>query len=176
METFTIEQPIWKFSIDGWKSQKDKLLSEIKQGGIFSIKESGNTIYNTDYHLANSKIPSFYKDTAVSTISSSLEMLSKKYNLRIEVTKLWYQQYKKGDFHAAHNHGGTNFSSVLYVELPENTQTSFYFDYEQTQEYKLDVKEGDYIIFPSSIVHESKPLELDETKTIISYNLSIEFK
>jgi len=176
MKTYTINQPIWHFNCSNWEQTKKNLLEQISSHGIYQMVNDSNKIYNTDYHVKDTYIDSTYKDLAVNTIKPHLEQLAQQYKLHIQVENLWYQQYKQYDYHDFHNHGQCNFSSVLYLELPENTQTNFYADYERQIEYKLDIQEGDYIIFPSSVIHESKPIEKDVTKTVIAINLNIQVK
>ena len=176
MKTHTINQPIWHFKCSDWEQTKKNLLEQILGHGIYKMDTYDNKIYNTDYHVKENYIKSNYKDLAVNSIKPHLEQLAQQYGLTIAVDNLWYQQYKQHDYHLYHNHGHCNFSSVLYLELPENTQTTLYADYERQIEYKLDIQEGDYIIFPSSVIHESKPIEKDVTKTVVAINLNIQIK
>lgn len=77
---------------------------------------------------------------------------------------LWFQQYVQGTTFGWHNHN-KSVALIYYVELPdEEDKTDFYnFD-------SIPVKEGDVIIFPSYLVHRSKPLQTNKRKTIISCN------
>ena len=90
---------------------------------------------------------------------------------KIEVSRLWYQQYKKNQTHGWHQHA-RNYSGVYYLEYPENTEpTQFLFTEDLHKTFSVKVKEGDMILFPSYIIHRSPPLQTDKRKTIISWNL-----
>jgi ectoine hydroxylase-related dioxygenase (phytanoyl-CoA dioxygenase family) len=41
------------------------------------------------------------------------------------------------------------------------------------EEFQIDVKEGDYVVFPSMLKHCSKPNETQERKTIIALNINV---
>ena len=89
-------------------------------------------------------------------------------NLRT-YNQVWYQQYKKGDYHGWHRHPNNTFSNVYYVSLPKNSaSTSFRYS---GKEFEINVKEGQILTFPSYLEHCSKPNPSDQIKTVISFNL-----
>ena len=97
---------------------------------------------------------------------------------RIEFTDMWYQKYYKGVQHSYHNHGHSGWSSVIFVEFdPElHEATQFISPFNNIWNGNLEifqppVKEGDMILFPSTIAHEAPPNRSDTRRTIVSYNL-----
>ena len=79
---------------------------------------------------------------------------------------MWYQIYKKGDYHGTHTHVGAHFTNVLYVQLPGKLTT-------KTSLYDIDAKEGDIVTFPAYVPHTSPENKNDEEKIIVSFNTSI---
>lgn len=85
------------------------------------------------------------------------------------ITDLWYQQYQKKDKHDWHIHG-QQMVGVYYTELPEDCPiTELVSPYLHNTKIVPNIKEGDILIFPSSIVHRA-PLVKSGRKTIISWN------
>jgi len=96
-----------------------------------------------------------------------LSMGFESYNLN----EIWFQQYIKNSEHGWHIHG-SNYTGVYYVELNENSpQTEIMNPDDLTKKQKLNVKEGDIIIFPSFVVHKAPKLINDCRKTIVSFNI-----
>ena len=88
------------------------------------------------------------------------------------IKNVWYQQYLEGDTHGWHIHG-EHYTGVYYLEFPEGcSQTEIVSPYNFKVE-KIDVVEGDFIIFPAHCIHRGLP-NTKKRKTIISYNFSID--
>ena len=88
------------------------------------------------------------------------------------IKNVWYQQYLEGDTHGWHIHG-EQYTGVYYLEFPEGcSQTEIVSPYNFKVE-KIDVVEGDFIIFPAHCIHRGLP-NTKKRKTIISYNFSID--
>ena len=94
---------------------------------------------------------------------------------------IWFQSYEKYNNFKVHNHGIGGWSAVLYVEFDdeEHSATTFYSPHMsnnrstlgQYETYEPKVKEGDLIIFPSTIQHEASTNMSNKRRTIISFNL-----
>ena len=89
-------------------------------------------------------------------------------------TKLKQTNY----YHLVHNHGSIGFSGILFVSFNENlhTATRFYSPFNNFIDgsvigYRPVVKEGDLLIWPSSILHEAESNHSEEDRIIISFNL-----
>ena len=85
---------------------------------------------------------------------------------------IWFQQYAKHSKHGWHTHSA-NFTNVYYLQLPAGSpKTQIVSPYDQCNVIEVDVSEGDILVFPSFVIHKAPPNLLDETKTIISYNIN----
>lgn len=172
MEFLSIPILITKF--ENHKEIKSKLLSEIESLGKKSLYDEYQRISNTDWFL-HSKMDRPYYQTITPIIIQTLKHLIidlKLPELNVEYqlsqTNYWFQQYEHGDYHTWHDHLDSFYSSVYYVELPENgAKTTFSI---LNKEYEFDVKEGDILSFPGTIFHCSKPNMSQSRKTVISFN------
>ena len=144
--------------------------SEINTG----ITDINQNIFNTDWHLPE---PLFFKDLDYKDVVSSIlynhnEALTRYlgYIEPIEYGKVWFQQYKKEDYHAWHRHKLCIFSNIYYVDLPTgSSKTSFRL---LGKEFQVEIKEGQILTFPSFIEHCSKLNLSNNIKTVISFNSS----
>jgi hypothetical protein len=88
----------------------------------------------------------------------------------IDITKLWFQVYRKNDFHEEHTHGRAHFTNVFYVQLPEQ-KLKTKIKMHDGNELSFEAKEGQIVTFPAYWRHSS-PINLsDKEKIIISFNL-----
>lgn len=96
----------------------------------------------------------------------------------LELKEIWYNIYEKGTYQEYHDHKGSNFSGVYFIDLNEENKTIFKQEdltaISNNKYYLYDtkyVKEGDVIIFPSDLLHCVEPCETD--RITISFNLKI---
>jgi len=91
----------------------------------------------------------------------------------INLYDLWFQQYKKNDTHGWHIHG-YNYTGVYYLDYnKDSANTQLVSPFNQNEIINVDslnVKEGDIILFPSSVIHRANIQKSNNTKTIISFN------
>ena len=176
MKILEIPSEVYVFSIENYASKKNKLLDLINKSDSVKSKTKTSTIEETDYFNQKTNI---YKSYYISLILNHLDDFNKRYyseenpifGLKIENT--WYQKYIKNDTHSWHHHlgGNASFSSVLYVNLP-NDAPSTYFKC-NGKVIETNFKEGDFIMFPSSMLHSSPVSKSEKSKVIISSNYSL---
>jgi hypothetical protein len=154
--------PYSHYSIDNWEEKKSKILDQL---------DDKFTDYG-DYELPP------YESIVRQNISNELIDFSSYLDFPLSIMCMWYERSKRSHRHPVHNHGGAGFSAVMYVEFnPEvHESTVLYSPYGNPftgalMSYRPDVKEGDIIFFPSSFLHEARPNESDEVRTIISFNM-----
>lgn len=154
-----------KTNIENYKIHNKKLLNLINKNNSKNILTQNEKISKTDWDSSNEENRPYVK-YFIEMIRPYLDNLgpilhSKKW----KIDNIWFQQYKKGDFHHWHLHSNSNFSAVYYVELPKEAQTKFY------NRENIDLKEGDFILYPSFWYHRSEPLK-NKRKTVIAFNCS----
>jgi hypothetical protein len=155
---------------------KNHLLDSIKKLGVHSLVEEyvngGQQIANTDWHLSP-KFQRKYINLLSPIIEEHCRLTTNEFKLPFELTcqTFWFQQYNITDFHSWHVHHDCLYSNVYYLDLPEGaSRTSFKF---LNEEFEVDVKEGDILTFPGSMLHCSKPNKSDKIKTVISFNTTL---
>ncbi len=89
----------------------------------------------------------------------------------INVVDIWYQQYLEGDTHGWHIHG-QHFTGVYYLEFPKGCSKTEICSPYDLKSRKIDVVEGDFIVFPAHYIHRGLP-NTKKRKTIISYNFDL---
>jgi len=86
-----------------------------------------------------------------------------------ELFEIWFQQYGKGSTHGWHIHG-RSYTGVYYLQFDGTAKMQVW----NNEIINLNFEEGDIVMFPSFMIHRAPPVQNDNTKTIVSFNL--EFK
>jgi hypothetical protein len=149
---------------------KNDILKVIKNAGKFSVEDSTQRIFNTNYYL-KSELQDRFKEIPIilkNELQICINLFNKEFNYSyFNINDLWFQQYLNGDFHGIHSHPGCNFSSVYYLELDSlSAKTSFWY---LNKEFEYSIKEGDILTFPSFYKHRSFPNK-GSRKTVIAFN------
>ena len=131
-------------------------------------EEINYNVSNTDWQQKQSS----YVEPYVKNIKPYLKIYDFVNCDKIHLHDVWYHQYFKDDFHGWHVHGGCQFASIYYLELPNKKHRTEFYDSINNKLVKFDVEEGDLIMFPSYIPHQSPKISDDSRKTIISANFS----
>jgi hypothetical protein len=170
------------FKLDNHDTMKPMILSAINKMkvnsirqeetiGVHGVLDEAQSISNSDWDLPRDTERPYYP-----IIYPVFEHVCKaikdkyKYHMHLKVDNYWFQQYKTSDFHSWHIHQGGLFSCVYYVELNSDLpKTSFNILGEAKD---MEVSEGQILVFPSYLLHCSKPNKNKKTKTIISFNIN----
>ena len=151
---------------------KQKILDSIEAAGVFGMYHKDvQSIYNTDYHVKDDCLKRPYINLVKHIIDNHnvdvSEMLGFKHK-QAEVLRIWYQQYKTGDWHGWHHHPFSTYSNVYYVQLDAQSPRTLFSH--MGKEFEIDVEEGMIISFPSYLKHCSKVNNSPNMKTVIAYN------
>ena len=154
---------------------KDKILFEIDN--CIDDYLSANDLYYTDsiskldWSKSNDPSRPWVKIFLPEFGEDIKEIISSMCYNRIDLRRVWYQQYLEGDTHGWHIHG-EQFTGVYYLEFPEGcskTEICSPFDLKRKQ---IDVSEGDLIVFPAHYIHRGLP-NSKIRKTIVSFNFNV---
>ena len=165
--------PIFSYSLD-WSDQlKKEIIQKVILDRLDHQRKDGG-VY-TDY---SGRLPE-YSEYVLSIIEKGLNKFYEEIGLNLKVKDIFYQLYKKGSYHLAHNHGSLGYSGIIFVSFNEDlhTATRFYSPFLNFIDgsvigYRPAVKEGDLLIWPSSILHEAESNHSEEERVVISFNLS----
>ena len=171
---FTV--PIVHYPIENWSENKKKILDALPPEDDSQLEPNGTGLY-TDFFI-NGKVkelPSYFH-TVVDVIKPYLKSFMD--GNPVEFVEMWYQKYYNMVEHKTHCHGFTGWSSIIYVEFDPKVHesTRFFSPFRQpwdcdVEVFQPKVKEGDMILFPSSLLHEAPVSRTDTRRTIISYNI-----
>ena len=171
---FTV--PIVYYPIKNWSENKKKILDALPPEDDSQLEPNGTGLY-TDFFI-NGKVKEFpsYFHTVVDVIKPYLKSFMD--GNPVEFVEMWYQKYYNMVEHKTHCHGFTGWSSIIYVEFDPKVHesTRFFSPFRQpwdcdVETFQPEVKEGDMILFPSSLLHEAPLTRTDKRRTIISYNI-----
>ena len=155
---------------------RDSILSEIDKSSDGNLKQLDSfytdSISKLDWDMSANPDRPWLKIFLPVFLENLQEIIISLGYLKLYVKNVWYQQYLEGDTHGWHIHG-EHFTGVYYLEFPEGcSQTEIVSPYD-LKVTKIDVVEGDFIIFPAHYIHRGLP-NSKKRKTIISYNFSID--
>lgn len=174
MKTAHIQAPVFMSSMPDFQEVKPKLLAAIASMGIHGLPENetyDQKIYNTDYYLPRETDRPYWPLLTEFITEHNNKIIKDNEYANWAVDVFWFQHYNTGDYHGWHVHGGSAFTNVFYVNLPDKTtRTMFKFG---DKEFNFEVSEGDLITFPSYLLHCSKPNTNLLPKVVVSFNTQI---
>lgn len=160
-----------KYKIKDFYLHKDRLIDLINQIPTNKFDNISHTDWDLHGNIKREYVD-YFKKFILNGFIDNLKTFLVNYS-KIDITKFWFQVYKKNDFHAEHTHGRTHFTNVFYVQLPqENLKTKI----KKSDGSVLDfnAEEGQIVTFPAYWRHSSPINVYDKDKIIISFNLDCE--
>jgi|TARA_R100000388_G_C7146936_1_gene112691 hypothetical protein len=156
------------YSVNNFKNHKNNLITLIKQT---PSARHGYVSY-TDWNSGSHKRP--YVNYFVKNIFNDYAKHFCRYFKikKIELVDIWFQIYKKGDYHLLHTHENAHFANVFYINLPHKKLKTKVYSLKE-KELKFKCKEGDIVSFPAFYRHGSSINNYEEEKIIISFNTNI---
>lgn len=165
---------VWSYNLKQHNDVKSKLLNFFELTEKRNEKNNLDLITYTDFRNNNHHTERPYFSTFLSVIDEFSKRFMQYYCVKdFTIINCWFQQYYKNDNHSWHNHSQTNISWVYYVELDDKHHGTEFYDTINKEKFKLDVKEGDIVVFPSFVPHRSPAIVTDDRKTIISCNVNL---
>jgi hypothetical protein len=138
-----------------------KLIDKIPNNPYYQVSK-------TDYNLPDDferEYATYFYSKIVPHYSTEIRKYYR--SAQCQIVKTWFQQYEEKSSHPYHMHPGANFTSVYFLELPdEQFKTSIKI---REKEYDYEAKEGQIITFPAHVLHTSKE-NGKLRKTVLSFN------
>lgn len=141
------------------------------------LKNPYHNIFHTDWNLPKKMHREYIDYLKSNKILNNFILDFNKFldvkscTLKIDIMNMWFQVYKKDNYHSYHTHD-SNFTNVMYLNLPNNNlKTKIKGPKERSVEF--DVKEGQIISFPGYLWHSSPVNKSDLEKIIISFNTNL---
>lgn len=154
---------------------KPVLLDIIDKSLYSEYQDQFDQISKTDYFIDKDK-PREYVDIFYDSVSDQIrsvyeDVIKLEWRHHISFATFWFQQYYTTDRHEWHNHPGSNYNAVYYLELPNNGPRTELKSPISHKTISPDVHEGQILIFPSFLLHRSPCNQSKERKTVIAFNL-----
>jgi hypothetical protein len=158
--------PIYKYKVENWKIKKKKLLD----------------LFNSLQHKVVGNLVTSPINIKTNILLEEIKVFEEDIKMKFSSSEVWFQKYENSMNHAVHTHGPTGFSSVCFIEYNKNTHkpTTFISPFGnyitgELERYEPNVEEGDIIFFPSNLLHYAPSNLSNEIRTIMSFNLQINY-
>ena len=174
------EVPLFCYTFTNWSDKfKEEILSQLE---LSPLKKRERV--QTDYVKEGKENHPPYKEFISDCIEDKLNDFCQEISIpreNLTITDMWYETSGQYDNHRIHNHGAYGYSACWYVDFDntEHTSTAFYSPFNNFINGDLmnyqpsNVMEGDLILFPSTIMHETSCNESSKDRTVVSFNVSI---
>jgi hypothetical protein len=165
-----------------YKSKKEYLWDSDTKSGMITTFNTG-----VDKDIAHLILEKYIKNIAWDPFREVVDYAGVMGFNDAGVTNLWWNYYNPGDYGELHCHGngapGTpNYSAVYFLDLQEENTLEFYSPFlssshpiKGTTHYMntKDITEGMVCIFPSTLLHQVKPVT--KRRITLSYNISCRY-
>ena len=175
MKKIQIDDCICHSKIKNHFKIKDDILSEIDKcddDNLSSVDSYySDSISKLDWSKASDTERPWVKIFVPEFCEDIKEIISSMCYYKISIKHMWYQQYLEGDTHGWHIHG-QHYTGVYYLEFPEGSSKTEICSPFSLNKKQIDVKEGDFIVFPAHLIHRGLPNKTMR-KTIVSFNFDV---
>ena len=175
MKKIQIDDCICHSKIKNHFKIKDDILSEIDKcddDNLSSVDSYySDSISKLDWSKSSDTERPWVKIFVPEFCEDIKEIISSMCYYKISIKHIWYQQYLEGDTHGWHIHG-QHYTGVYYLEFPEGSSKTEICSPFSLNKKQIDVKEGDFIVFPAHFIHRGLPNKTMR-KTIISFNFDV---
>lgn len=145
------------------------------------------TVSKNKYILNEPELANLHKYITEAVNIYCKKVYKPKYDNELFITQSWFNWLKPGDFHHKHTHQNSFISGVLYIDTDENIDKINFvnerynqlqletdtFDVLNSNSWWFNVKIGDIIMFPSSLVHGVDETPSDKTRISLAFNTFI---
>ena len=188
-------QPVFKFKIENYKDINKSLIKyiyELQQLNPTGVKKSNiNGWHSKPFDLTD---PQNEPNKFLSQITDNIKDVFKHYGWvydtnKVKCTSMWSIINKKGSFNIEHIHSNNYLSAAYYVKAPKecgkfkaltpNIITRNFFPKSNgitelnAVTAKINVEEGDLLIFPAYLPHSVEENKSDDDRVIISFNIDV---
>jgi hypothetical protein len=173
MNILSFNTPIIKTKLQDHKILKEMILSQIEKMNCDSDqKDFGETkITKTDWFMPKEIERGYFNILSPALIKAMNPVYEALQHDHWKIQNYWFQQYKKNDHHTWHQHRGSSWANVYYLQYKSTNPATEMKKFLSNELITIDVEEGDILTFPSTIWHRSNLNASDDTKTVIAFNV-----
>jgi hypothetical protein len=171
IQTHHLDSEYYITSLPNFETFKKKLLKITDKFDSNNINIDNELIDYSDWNIPYEDKP--YSDLVVEYLTPYLELMAKKLNCKVyQVNEFWFQRYVGNNFQNWHNHVGTMYTNILFIDLKDTSYATQFFDSYNNQLIQTPkLKEGDIITIPAHVPHRSIKIE-NGTKAVMSFNIT----
>ena len=150
---------------------KQTLLESIDRSQSDAYIDVHDNISKTDWYV-NADVHRPYLDVLFESLDR--HMIAVLENLKhrdFKYQSFWFQQYLRDNTHRWHQHCGTSWASVYYLELERGGPATIFKNLIGEGVIIPEVSEGDILTFPGFVWHCSPINRIDHRKTVIAFNI-----
>lgn len=160
---------------EDWGEKKEELLDLLREGD-FERRDLAQ--FETDRHNNRNR----YIEDFCGIFGDELNRFGMEMGLaQLRIGAIWAVRYRRGDYHAVHNHRSTGYSGILYVDYDEAEHTpSIHVSpwnnpvTDMTELAAPPVREGTFVFVPSSVLHYTRPNESDKLRQIVAFDMEVQ--
>jgi len=165
---------------------KEELLF-IDKTKLDSHKNYGNTTSNDTYILNNKEFKDLKKELYLKVQDYFDKVISSYDSVTPYITQSWLNYTETDQYHHKHQHSNSLISGVFYINCDEKLDSIKFFS-EKYNSIQIEVKEwnlwnsgfwrfpvknGDVILFPSSLTHMVETKQEGDTRISLAFNIFI---
>ena len=177
--------PLVQIRCDQWDSKKKELTNLLDEDHFMSVGYQGFAEnIRSDYgYQSQTNQEGMHNESISEILKDEISLFCLSLNLsQPKITHSWFEQGTQSEFHAVHNHGPTGYSVVCFIDYDQKVHEPTFFcspfnnfiNGTVTEFQPKDIKEGDMIFFPSTILHHTKPSYSEIPRTVVSFNLDFQ--
>lgn len=175
---FTI--PLVRLSARDWDRKKQQVRKFMSQTLIKNGNADPCRMLDTDYGTLDQEYIDWHREKVHEIFSDELSEFTRIINANgYEITGSWFGRAQRGQAHLAHSHGTAGYSAICYVDYsPQHHQSTIFIspfrnflDGSDLCHQPQDIKEGDIVFFPSSIMHMSPVNNNDMPRTVLAWDM-----
>tara|TARA_R110000822_G_scaffold196681_1_gene334612 strand:- start:42 stop:569 length:528 start_codon:yes stop_codon:yes gene_type:complete len=156
-----------KIECSNFKYKKEKIKKVLKK---YPEKRQQN--------FSTSRFKNSFDKEFKEIFNDELNIVRSNHNNFIDLYDVWSVSYKKGDYHAPHNHGSKGYCGILYLDMHKDSPPTTYIqpwndDNDKSKLFRPPVNEGDIIIIPQFLYHFTEPNLIKFKKRIISFDYNL---
>lgn len=187
--------PVFKYKVNKFETLNEELLKfiyNLKEKDNVGLKKSNINGWHSESFDLNDLEGKPHK--FLSHITEYIKDVFKHYgwiydSTKVKCTSMWSIINKKGSFNIEHIHSNNYLSAAYYVKAPKNCgkfkaltpniiNKNFFPKSNEITELnaltaKINVTEGDLLIFPAYLPHSVEENKSDEDRVIISFNIDV---
>lgn len=177
--------PLYKRKYEYHGVDKQFVMNYLENEEIYSKNTFRDTLMLSHPNLHKEVLFTPFVDFVKDSLTQAFIDLG--YEPSFEITAMWATRHMRGGFHHRHTHGNSFLAGVYYFDGPENSSgTNFYNPVHyhrvilparipgKTQKFKGGVtipwEEGNLVIFPAWLMHDTNYNSDDKYRTILSFN------